>query len=77
MVDMAGIDLTTAQAHLDTWLAAELAVAEGQAVAFQGRALTRANLGEIREQIDYWSRHLERLTRRGSGVSVQNLVIHG
>jgi hypothetical protein len=74
---MSGITLATAQAHLDTWLAAETQVAGGQSVAFDGRALTRANLSEIRQQIDYWSRHVQRLTRGGAGVSVQRLIVHG
>jgi hypothetical protein len=74
---MSGITLATAQAHLDTWLAAETKVAGGQSVAMDGRAITRANLREIREQIDYWSSHVQRLTRGGSGVSVQRLIVHG
>lgn len=52
---MAGIiTLTVIQQHLSAWLAASLAVSEGQNYAINGRSLTRANAAEIRQQINYW-----------------------
>lgn len=66
---MAGLDLATAQAHLDEWISADLAVAGGQAYTIGGRSLTRANVAEIRKNIDYWNKWVQRLTR-GGGLSV-------
>jgi hypothetical protein len=71
---MSGIDLDTAQAHLDAWLAAELKVASGQEYEIDTgngrRRLKRADLGQIREQIKYWRAEVGRLSgsRRRRGV---------
>lgn len=53
---MAGITLETAQKHLDAWLEAELTVTTGQSYTIGSRVLTRANLTEIRNEIDYWNK---------------------
>lgn len=63
---MAGIDIATATAKLQTWLDAEEKVASGQSVTMEGRSLTRANLSEIAKRIDYWDRHCKRLSSGGS-----------
>ena len=59
---MAGITITQAEAQLATWLAADTAVATGQAYAIGGRSLTRANAREIRENIVFWDKQVKRLT---------------
>lgn len=43
---------------LNTWLAAEEAVATGQSYTVGTRNLTRASLKQIREQIEFWSSKL-------------------
>jgi hypothetical protein len=71
---MSGIDLDTAQTHLDAWLAAELKVATGQEYEIDTgngrRRLKRADLAQIREQIKYWRGEVSRLSgnRRRRGV---------
>ena len=40
---------------LNTWLAAEEAVATGQSYQIGNRMLTRADLKQIREQMEYWA----------------------
>jgi hypothetical protein len=73
---MAGITIDIAQAKLATWLAAEEAVALGQSVTSDtGRTLTRANLADIRTQIDYWSTHVAKLTQQALGTQRQRPVI--
>jgi hypothetical protein len=74
---MSGITLATAQAKLDLWLSAEGSVALGQSVAHEGKALTRANLAQIREQIDYWQAQVQRLSRTRTGIYIQSLELHG
>jgi hypothetical protein len=59
------IDAVTAQAHLDQWIAADLAVAGGQSYSIGGRSLTRVNASEIRQQIDYWESKVNRAGRLG------------
>lgn len=59
---MPGIDLSTAQARLDAYLAAELAVLAGQEYEIAGRRLKRANLAEIREGINVWNQRVQALT---------------
>lgn len=68
---MAGITLEQAQQQLDTWLAASLAVAKGQAYEIEGRKMTRANLAEIQQSITFWDARVKALTptsRRGPRV---------
>jgi len=43
---------------LKTWLAAEEAIATGQSYQIGSRNLTRADLKAVREELEYWSRHL-------------------
>ena len=40
---------------LNTWLEAEEAVATGQSYQIGNRMLTRADLKQIREQMEYWA----------------------
>jgi hypothetical protein len=73
---MSGIDLTTAETHLQTWLAAEQAVALGQSVSHGTRSLTRANLAEIRDSIRFWQRQIHELSS-ASGVRAQQVIFYG
>lgn len=66
---MAGITLAQAEAKLQTWLDAEDKVAAGQSYSINGRSLTRADLGEIRNTIDYWEKKVQRLSRGGMRVT--------
>lgn len=62
---MSGITIVQAQAGLDAWLAADLAVASGQSYSIAGRSLSRANASEITNKINYYQRMVQRLG--GSG----------
>ena len=70
---MSGITLAQAEAQLATWLAADTAVASGQAYSIAGRTLTRSNAREIRENIEYWDRKAQSLSRAATngGISVR------
>ncbi len=57
-----------AQAHLDQWLAADLAVATGQSYSIAGRALTRVDTSTIRDQIAYWQRTVDALAGKAAGA---------
>lgn len=58
---MAAITLETAKKHLEMWLEAESEVAINQSYTIGGKTFTRANLGEIRKQIEYWSNKVQAL----------------
>lgn len=58
---MAAITLETAKKHLEMWLEAESEVAINQSYTIGGKSFTRANLGEIRKQIEYWSNKVQAL----------------
>ena len=47
------------QTKLQTWLDAEEAVATGQSYQIGTRMLTRADLKQIREQMEYWAGKLK------------------
>lgn len=46
------------QKKLSTWLAAEEAVATGQSYQIGSRMLTRADLKQIRSEMEYWAEKL-------------------
>ena len=50
-----------AEEHYKKWLEAELVVTTHQAYTIASRSLTRANLGEIRRQIEYWDKQISKL----------------
>ena len=56
-----GISLEIAKKHLDAWLTAELEVTIHQSYTIGSRSLTKANLSEIRQQIEYWRNQVARL----------------
>ncbi|MCX4326441.1 MAG: DUF6148 family protein [Lachnospiraceae bacterium] len=58
---MAAILLETAKKHLEMWLEAESRVAINQAYTIADKSFTRANLGEIRKQIEYWENKVQEL----------------
>lgn len=43
---------------LETWLRAEEAIAAGQSYQIANRSLTRADLKQVREQMEYWGARL-------------------
>ncbi len=65
---MAGITKAQAESRLTEYLSAESAVLSGQSYSVQGRALTRANLREIREGIAYWDAKVQKLDSGGLRV---------
>lgn len=68
---MAGITLEQAQAHLDAWLAAELAVASSQSYTIDtgngSRSLTRADAAEISKMVTIWDQRVKSLTPVAGG----------
>lgn len=64
---MAGITAAQADSQLQAWLAASFAVSSGQSYSIAGRSLSRADASQIREQIDYWQGHVNRLAAKSSG----------
>lgn len=69
---MAGITLAQAEAKLQKWLDALDKVAEGQSYSIStgngSRSLTRANLGEIQQQVEFWDSRVKKLSRGGIRV---------
>lgn len=70
---MAGITLAQAEARLTEYMTAEAKVLEGQAYTIGSRSLTRADLKEIREGIDYWNAKVQQL-QTGAGARVRGLT---
>lgn len=68
---MAGYTSAQAQAHLDAWLAADLAVAQGQSYTIGTRTLNRAHALEIRNNVMHWQRQVQMLSRGQGGMRVR------
>lgn len=62
-----GITLEQAQNHLEMWMEAELDVTTSQSYQLGSRTLTRADLKEIRETIDYWQKKVNDLLAAQKG----------
>jgi uncharacterized small protein (DUF1192 family) len=70
------LTVAQAQAHLDAWLTADLAVAQGKSYTIGGRSLTRSSAAEIHQQIAYWEREVARLTAgRSRGPRVRGVIM--
>ncbi len=65
------ITLSQAQAALDAWIAADIAVAKGKSYSMNGRTLSLAEVKDIREQIQYWERRVAALQSN----STHNIVL--
>lgn len=68
---MAGITLEQAQAQLDAWMAANLAVSSGQSYTIGTRQLTRVDAKDILEQIEFWEARVDALSRGTRGMRVR------
>ena len=72
-----GISLEIAKKHLDAWLNAELEVTTLQSDTIGSRSLTRANLSEIRKEIEFWTNEvarLENIEKRGGRNRIYRAV---
>lgn len=61
---MSGITLQEAQRHLAIWLEAEREIAISQNYRIGTRTLTRADLGQVREQVKFWEKKVQQLDNR-------------
>lgn len=68
---MAGLDLSTAEAKLAEYLAAETAVLAGQDITIDGTRFTHADLAAVQKGIEIWNSRIMRLSR--SGVRVREV----
>ena len=64
---MAWITLEEARENLKMWLEAEKWVSTGQSYTIGTRSLTRVNLAEIEERIDFWRNQLAALENGSKG----------
>lgn len=74
---MPAISLETAKKHLTIWLEAEETIATGQSYTIGTRSLTRANLAEVRQQIDYWNAKVTKLEALKKRLGGRNRVFRG
>ena len=69
--------LEIARKHLDAWLNAELEDTTHQSYTIGSRSLTKANLSEIRKEIEYWTNEvarLENIEKRGGRNRIYRAV---
>ncbi len=62
---------------LETWLAAEESISTGQSYQIRTRMLTRADLKEVREEMEYWAGKLaeaEAEEKQGGRNSIYRIV---
>lgn len=74
---MSAISLETAKKHLEQWLEAESEVSINQSYTIGGKTFTRANLSEIRKQIEFWENkiaEIENVSKKGGRNRVYRAV---
>lgn len=64
------LDVALAQSMYDAYVAAELAILNGQSYSIGSRSLTKANLHEVVAQRANWAMLLNRLTAKATGPRV-------
>jgi hypothetical protein len=78
---MAGITIEHAQAQLDAWLAASIAIASGQEYEIDTgagrRKLRRADLNAVQAQIKFWDQQVKELTPSTAGGTTYLQLDHG
>ena len=64
--------------RLKIWLAAEEAIATGQRYQIEGRSLTRADLYDVRKELEYWAGKLAEAEseEKNGAVYYTNLRAH-
>lgn len=71
---MPNYTLETAQTHLNSWLAAELALSSGQSYTIGTRSLTRVDLTDVMKQISYWQKQVDEIIRCQQGLGPRKRV---
>lgn len=66
--------LQQAREHLQAWMEAELTISTGQMYRIGSRELTRADLAQVKERIQFWSQEVARLERGSGGARVMRVV---
>ncbi len=71
-----GWTLEVARTHLSAYLEADLALATGKSYRIGSRNLTRIDVQEVKERIQFWSNEVERLEAgRKKGIRAYRAVI--
>ena len=71
-----GWTLEVARTHLNAYLEADLALATGKSYKIGSRNLTRIDVQEVKERIQFWSNEVERLEAgRKKGIRAYRTVI--
>ena len=76
-MDQGTTRLEIARQNLDAWLNAELEVTTHQSYTIGSRSLTKANLSEIRKEIEFWTNEvarLENIEKRGGRNRIYRAV---
>jgi hypothetical protein len=81
---MAGLTLEQAQAHLTGALAALVEAEEAQSISYSSgsssRSVTKADLGQLRQSVEFWDRKVQELDAKataGTGNSLNSYATFG
>ncbi len=76
MSNFTGLTLEEAQNKYKGWLKAEEALMCAQSYVIEGRTLTKANLKEVAERLEYWEEKCNKLGNEKSGnIGVKRVVV--
>jgi hypothetical protein len=66
--------LNTARRHYYAWLEAELELTSHQSYTIGTRSLTKANLSEVRKQIQFWADEIAKIENAETGKGRNRVV---
>lgn len=62
--------------QLDAWEAADRAISKGKSYIVDGLCYTRQDAAEVRKAIEYWTKRLLAVMRRGGSIRRQQTIFH-
>lgn len=69
-----GLPVATLNQHLEAYLAAHLAIANGQEYSYAGRSLTRADLADVQNTISLLQKEILRQQGRGANSKPRCII---
>ena len=62
--------------QLDAWEAADRAISKGKSYTIDGLQYNRQDAAEVRKAVDYWTKRLLAVMRRGGSIRRQQTIFH-
>lgn len=62
--------------QLDAWEAADRAISKGKSYTIDGLTYEKQDASEVRKAVEYWTKRLLAVMRRGGSIRRQQTIFH-